>query len=66
MKEIVEIYQPAIPRSPEVSVAGAARELELFPARRRPLDMSGLDLADYVDNRFAREAVTDDPGQTVH
>ena len=27
------------------------------------LDMSGLDLADYVDNRFAREAVTDDPGQ---
>ena len=62
LKEIVEIYQPAIPRSPEVSVAGAARELELFPARRRPLDMSGLDLADYVDNRFAREAVTDDPG----
>jgi NitT/TauT family transport system substrate-binding protein len=55
----VELYEPAVPSSPEVTVAGVLRELELFPDRRPLPDLSGIDMAAHVDNQFAREAVSD-------
>jgi hypothetical protein len=51
---IVRIYAPAMPATPEVSAAGALRELELFPGRRTLPDLGGISLEDYIDNSFAR------------
>lgn len=57
LDRIVEIYAPAIPGSPAVSAEGAARELALFPARRALPDVSGVAIEDFVDNRFAMQAI---------
>ena len=45
---IVGIYAPAIPESPEVSIEGIERALDLFPAHRTPPDLTGIDFGDYV------------------
>ncbi len=58
VETIVEIYAPAIPTTPEVSVEGVERAHELFPAHRTPPDLSGIDLGKYVILEFAREAVS--------
>jgi ABC-type nitrate/sulfonate/bicarbonate transport system substrate-binding protein len=60
LERIVEIYSPAIPESPAVSAEGALRELALFPARRALPDMSGIAIEDFVDNRFAVQAIAGD------
>ena len=57
LQTIIAIYEPAIPQTPEVSVEGALRELELYPAILPLPDLSGVDMADFVDNRFAEEAI---------
>ena len=57
LETIIAIYEPAIPQTPEVSVEGALRELELYPAILPPSDLSGVDLANFVDNQFARRAI---------
>jgi NitT/TauT family transport system substrate-binding protein len=54
---IVSLYEPAVPRIPDVSPEGALRELALFPDRRRQPDLRDVDLGAHIDNRFAREAV---------
>ena len=54
---IIEIYEPAIPQSPEVSVAGVVRVIDRFPDHRTPPDLTGIDLNDYVDPQFALRAV---------
>jgi ABC-type nitrate/sulfonate/bicarbonate transport system substrate-binding protein len=50
---IVELYEPAVPETPAVSVEGALAELAFFPGRRAPPDLSGVDMSTYVDNSFA-------------
>jgi ABC-type nitrate/sulfonate/bicarbonate transport system substrate-binding protein len=50
---IVELYEPAVPLTPAVSIEGALAELAFFPGRRVPPDLSGVDMTPYVDNSFA-------------
>ena len=52
---VVELYAPAVPETPAVSVEGALAELAFFPGRRAPPDLTGVDLTPYVDNRFAAQ-----------
>lgn len=54
---LVEIYEPAIPLTPEVSIEDALHELALFPSRRAAPDLSTLDMSHFIDNTFAAEAV---------
>lgn len=54
---MLRVYQPAIPETPEVSVEGVRRNLELLPATFAVPDLSDEDLAAHVDTSFAREAV---------
>ena len=56
---LVEVYEPAIPHTPKVSTEGALREAELFPSSRPRPDLSGVDLATHVDNRFAKQALAE-------
>lgn len=58
---MIATYQPAIPETPEVSVEGVRRNLGFFPAIHDPPDLSREDLADHVEERFAREAVHGSP-----
>lgn len=53
---IVEVYAPAIPETPEVSVDGLAPAVALFPEGRKPPDLSKLDLAAHVAPQFAARA----------
>ena len=62
LETIIAIYEPAIPVSPEVSVEGALRELELFyPAHLTPPDISAEEMATHVDNQFAEQAMAPSP-----
>jgi ABC-type nitrate/sulfonate/bicarbonate transport system substrate-binding protein len=55
---IVELYTPAVPDTPAVSVEGALAELKFFPGRRAPPDLRGVDMSIYVDNRFAAQVAS--------
>ena len=55
---IIEIYEPAIPQSPVVSVEGVVQVLARYPEHRTPPDLSGIDLTIYVDPQFAQRAVS--------
>ncbi|MEJ7598841.1 MAG: ABC transporter substrate-binding protein [Kofleriaceae bacterium] len=50
--KLVEIYAPAVPKTPAVSAAGFAKALALHPAHHTAPKLDA-DLRDYVDNRFA-------------
>ncbi|MCW8845340.1 MAG: ABC transporter substrate-binding protein [Gammaproteobacteria bacterium] len=56
LETIVALYAPAVPDTPAVSIAGAQRELELFPAKHKAPELSDARLAPHVDNQFV-EAV---------
>jgi NitT/TauT family transport system substrate-binding protein len=53
---IVEIYAPAVPESPRVTVEGIRPALALFPATKKAPDLDGVELAAYVAPRFAEDA----------
>ena len=57
VKTIVSIYEPAMPLTPEVSVAGIEASLRFFPAHRPKVDLSGIDLEDYIAPEFAKQAI---------
>ena len=59
---IIEIYEPAIPQSPEVSVEGVTRVLDRFPDHRPLPDLSGIDLNSYVDPQFVLQAISGEAG----
>ena len=61
LRTIIAMYEPAIPQSPEVSVEGVLKALELFPAHQTPPDLSGIDLSTYVDPQIAQRAVDSNP-----
>ena len=56
VERIVALYQPAVPETPAVSVAGLRTALAFFPSSKRPPDLSGVDLAAFVDDRFVHPA----------
>ncbi len=58
---IVDLYEPAIPQTPVVSIEAMLRRLALFPASRTPPDLSGVDLTTHVANQFALEAIACKP-----
>jgi ABC-type nitrate/sulfonate/bicarbonate transport system substrate-binding protein len=55
---LVGLYEPAIPKSPEVRVEDLAPALALFPAGQPKPDLTGLPLADHVATDIARDAQT--------
>ncbi len=62
--KVVEIYEPAVPRTPRVSAEGFQAALDLFPASRQRPNLSGIDLTQFVDPRFVEaleKAGKDDP-----
>lgn len=60
LETILDIYEPAIPQTPEVSIEGALREVELFPAHLPPPDLSGVDMSQHIDTQFAEQAMESD------
>ena len=48
VETIVDLYAPAIPESPEVSIEGIERALDLFPAHRTPPDLTGIDIGGFM------------------
>ena len=58
LQTIVNIYAPAIPEAPEVSIEGIQRANELFPAYLTAPDLAGIDLNDYVALAFVQGAVS--------
>ncbi len=57
VETIVEIYAPAIPDTPAVSLEGVNRRLELYPAHRTPPDLSGIDVSQYVAPEIVNDAI---------
>jgi ABC-type nitrate/sulfonate/bicarbonate transport system substrate-binding protein len=53
---LVGLYEPAIPRSPEVRVEDLAPALALFPAGQPKPDLSGIPLAEHVAADIGRDA----------
>ena len=48
VEALVRLYQPAVPATPEVSVAGIEAALKLYPATKVPPDLHGIDLHAFV------------------
>jgi hypothetical protein len=57
VERLLEIYQFAVPETPEVSVAGITRAVEAYPANDTPPDLTDLNLADFIAPEFAAEAI---------
>lgn len=53
---LVGLYEPAIPKSPEVRVEDLAPALALFPAGQPKPDLTGIPLAEHVASDIARDA----------
>jgi ABC-type nitrate/sulfonate/bicarbonate transport system substrate-binding protein len=53
---LIGLYEPAIPKSPEVRVEDLTPALALFPAGQPKPDLAGVPLADHVASDIAREA----------
>lgn len=56
VERLITLYQPAVPPTPVVTVAGLRSALALFPASKRAPDLDTVDLSAFVDDRFARAA----------
>ena len=57
VETIVSIYEPAMPLTPEVSVAGIENSLRFNSAQRAKPDLSGIDLEDFIAPEFAEQAI---------
>jgi NitT/TauT family transport system substrate-binding protein len=54
VEQLVQLYTPAVPESPEISRDGLRSALALFPATRVPPQLSDTELDQHIDNSFAR------------
>jgi NitT/TauT family transport system substrate-binding protein len=54
IERAVALYQPAVPATPAVTAALLRRAVTFFPASKRVPDLSGVDFATYVDERFSK------------
>ena len=62
VETLLPIYQPAIPKTPEVSVEAIDKSNKnFFQATQGPADLSKSNLADYIAPQFARQAVKGAP-----
>jgi NitT/TauT family transport system substrate-binding protein len=57
IEALVDVYGPAIPRSPVVSPEGVVRTADLWEGRPVAPDFTQIDVRHYISNRFARKAV---------
>ncbi len=57
VQTVVDIYEPAIPRTPRVSADGFQAALDLFPATRQRPDLAGIDLNQFVAPEFVDAAL---------
>ena len=58
VEALLPIYQPAIPKTPEVSIEAIHKSNKnFFRATQTPPDLSKVNLADYIAPQFARQAV---------
>jgi len=53
---LVDVYEPAVPATPEVSAEALHAALALFPANKVAPKLDGIDLKKYVLPRFAHDA----------
>jgi ABC-type nitrate/sulfonate/bicarbonate transport system substrate-binding protein len=53
LEQIVQIYAPAVPETPEISRDGLRSALTLFPATRVAPQLSDAELDEHIDNSFA-------------
>jgi ABC-type nitrate/sulfonate/bicarbonate transport system substrate-binding protein len=53
VEAVVDIYSPAVSRTPLVSPRGLVRTADLFTGRPVHPDFTQIDVRDYIDNRFA-------------
>ncbi|HEX9103227.1 MAG TPA: ABC transporter substrate-binding protein [Polyangia bacterium] len=53
IERVVALYQPAVPATPAVCAADLRAAVAFFPASKRAPDLTGVDFAAYVDDRFA-------------
>ncbi len=58
VETIVDLYEPAVPESPRVTVDGLRPALALYPASRPAPSLDGIDLSRYVAPRFALAAAS--------
>jgi ABC-type nitrate/sulfonate/bicarbonate transport system substrate-binding protein len=56
VEAIVDVYEPAVPATPEVSAEALRPALALFPANKVPPKLDGIDLRKFVLPRFAHDA----------
>ena len=54
---IVELYEPAVPDTPDVRAEDLAPALALYPAGVQKPSLDGIDLAAHVDDSLARDAL---------
>ncbi len=55
---LVDVYEPAVPATPEPSAAALGPALALYPANKVPPKLDGVDVAKFVLPRFARDAAS--------
>jgi ABC-type nitrate/sulfonate/bicarbonate transport system substrate-binding protein len=54
---LVDVYEPAVPATPEVSAEALRSALALYPANKVPPKLDGIDVKKYVLPRFAHEVI---------
>lgn len=62
---IVDLYAPAIPRTPEVHADQVTAALAFFPAGQPPPDLAGVPLAEHVATDLAEDATGAPPFRTA-
>jgi iron complex outermembrane receptor protein len=60
LETIVTLYEPAVPKTPNVSAAAIERNATLYPARPTMPDFTKVRAADFIAPAFAEEAVKTD------
>ncbi|HEX3485653.1 MAG TPA: ABC transporter substrate-binding protein [Micropepsaceae bacterium] len=56
LETIIEIYGPAVPLTPQISLAGIERDAALYPAHPRAPDFAHVNAADYVARAFTQNS----------
>jgi len=63
LETIVNLYRPAVPKTPHVSAAAVERNATLYPARPTMPDFTRVRAADFVAPSFAEQASRQDDAQ---
>lgn len=63
LEAAVRLYEPGVPETPEVRTQDLAPALALIPESVPRPELAGVDLAAFVDQDFAADAASHDPGR---